>query len=68
MKKTQKMETMTYSIIETAQILGIGKTLCYEQARSGQIPAKKIGERYVVPKVLLERFLSLPDSPQFNQN
>jgi len=32
------------SVIEASKILGIGKNLCYEAIRRGEIPALRIGE------------------------
>ena len=46
------------SVIEASKILGIGKNLCYEAIRRGEIPALRIGKRLLVPKAALERLLS----------
>jgi excisionase family DNA binding protein len=48
---------MTLTIEETAIALGIGRTAAYAAAASGEIPARRIGRRYVVPKAALEAFL-----------
>lgn len=53
-------ERLTYSISEAAVILGIGKGLCYELARRGELPGLvKLGrKRYVVSRTALTRLLS----------
>ena len=38
--------------------LGIGINSCYVAAKSGQIPAIKIGDRILVPRVALEAMLA----------
>lgn len=45
----------TYSIEETAQVLGIGRSLAYEAARRGEIPVIKIGNRYLVPRSWIDK-------------
>ena len=43
---------------DVGQHLGIGRNAAYEAAKKGQIPgAFKIGGRWLVSKVALERFL-----------
>ena len=51
------MSKLTYTIPETAKILGIGRSAAYEAARSGQIPTIRIGKRILVPLAALERML-----------
>lgn len=55
----QDNERLTYSIAETAARLGIGKDLCYELAKRGELSGViKLGKkRLVVSRVQLERFL-----------
>lgn len=45
--------------LEACKILGIGKNLCYEAIRRGEIPAIRIGKRLLVPMVALERLLAM---------
>ncbi len=54
------MFKLTYTIPETAKILGIGRSAAYEAARTGQIPTIKIGKRILVPVAALERLLKEP--------
>jgi excisionase family DNA binding protein len=37
--------------------LGISRSSAYEAVRRGELPTVKIGRRYVVPRVALERLL-----------
>jgi predicted site-specific integrase-resolvase len=51
-------EKLTYNIRECAQILGISTNVCYEAARTGQLPVIHIGKRrIVVPKNALHAML-----------
>lgn len=54
---TQKL---TLTIDETAKILGIGRNLCYDKCKSGDLPAIKIGRRLLVPRRALEKLLEDP--------
>jgi excisionase family DNA binding protein len=53
---TEPAATMT--VEEAASLLGIGRSLAYQLAREGKIPAMRLGHRLVVSKVALERFLA----------
>lgn len=58
-------ERLTLTIEETARLLGIGRQLAYEKARTGEIPVIKIGRRLLVPRRALERLLeqcSIPNN------
>jgi excisionase family DNA binding protein len=37
------------SVSEAAEYLGIGRSLAYESVRQGLIPARRIGNRWVIP-------------------
>jgi excisionase family DNA binding protein len=53
-----KMEDkLTLSVEEAARLLGIGRNLCYDRVKTGEIPVIKIGRRLLVPRRALERFL-----------
>tara|TARA_Y100000588_G_C14180764_1_gene893575 strand:- start:992 stop:1198 length:207 start_codon:yes stop_codon:yes gene_type:complete len=59
---TQQHEKKTYSIEETAQILGIGRQTAYELARKQELPGvRKLGGRFIVSKVELESYLNKQD-------
>lgn len=53
-------ERLTLTIEETAKLLGIGRNLCYDQVKTGKIPAIKIGRRLLVPRFALEKLLAEP--------
>jgi excisionase family DNA binding protein len=56
MTKKQARETLT--VEETADRLGISRTLAYKAAQKGEIPTIRIGRRYLVLKAELERMLA----------
>ena len=49
---------ITLTIEETASLLGLGRTATYEAARRGEIPARRLGRRVVVPVPALLEWLS----------
>ena len=53
-------ERLTLSVPETAKVLGIGRNLCYDRVKTGEIPVIKIGRRLLVPRAALEKFLADP--------
>ena len=55
----QAAETTTFSVVETAQLLGIGRALAYDLARRGELPGViRLGQKRLrVSRVALERFL-----------
>ena len=55
MKQENKL---TYSVIEMAELLGIGRSKAYELVRSGTVPSLRLGRRIVIPKLALSRFLA----------
>ena len=48
----------TITVEETAKILGIGRSAAYEGVRTGQIPAIRVGGRWLVPLAALDRMLA----------
>ena len=55
-------ERLTLSVPEAAKVLGIGRNLCYDRVKTGEIPAIRIGRRILVPLSALEKFLAAPKS------
>jgi excisionase family DNA binding protein len=55
-------ERQTLRIEEAAKILGIARNTAYDAAKNGQLPTIKIGKRLLVPRIAIERMLSLPAS------
>jgi excisionase family DNA binding protein len=50
-------ERETLNVEEAGRILGLGRDAAYRAARSGEIPALRIGRRLLVPKAALGRML-----------
>lgn len=50
-------DTQWLSLEETAEYLGIGKTVLYTRARDGEIPAQKIGKKWVFDKASLDAWV-----------
>ena len=51
-------ERVVYTIPEVGRMLGVNRNLAYELARTGRIPALKLGRRLVCPKLALEKLLA----------
>lgn len=50
-------EKLTFTVDETAKMLGIGRNSAYEAIARGEIPIIKFGKRLLVPKTALEKLL-----------
>jgi excisionase family DNA binding protein len=50
-------ERLTYTVAEAAALLGISSWCYYDRIKTGDLPALKIGNRFSVPKIALERLL-----------
>lgn len=50
--------TDIYTVRQIAARLGIGAGLTYELVREGKIPAKRLGQRWVVPRALFNAWLN----------
>jgi len=57
-------ERKVLTVKEVAEKLGICSALVRRQIKKGVIPCVKLGDRYLIPKVAFERWLTLasPDS------
>lgn len=57
-------EKLTLNVEEAAKLLGIGRNLCYDRVKTGEIPVIKIGRRFLVPRraldILLEQGQPVP--------
>ncbi len=53
------MEKQTLTVEEAAKVLGISRNAAYSGARTGLLPVIRFGKRYLVPRVALERMLSM---------
>jgi excisionase family DNA binding protein len=52
-----RSESLTLTIPETAQLLGISVSKTYEAARLGQLPTIKVGTRVLVSRRRLQEFI-----------
>ncbi len=52
------------SLEDTAAYLGIGKTVLYGYARDGQIPAQKIGKKWLFDKTVLNAWVRSKQTPE----
>lgn len=50
----------TYDLVETAEILGVSRASAYRRAQDGEIPAIRLGRRWLVPRAALENMLDPP--------
>jgi len=50
-------ERVTFTVEETARLLGIGRQLAYDRVKTGEIPVIKVGRRLLVPRRALEKLL-----------
>jgi excisionase family DNA binding protein len=56
-KEVSVEERLTVTVEKAAKLLGIGRTLAYELIQRGELPAKRLGTRLVVPRAAIDRFL-----------
>jgi len=53
-------DKLTLSVREAAKVLGIGRNLCYDKCKSGELPVLRIGRRLLVPRSALLKLLADP--------
>lgn len=46
-----------YTIEETAELLGVGRSTAYDAARRGELPVVRLGRRILVPREALHQLL-----------
>jgi excisionase family DNA binding protein len=51
-------ESLVYTIEEAGKLLSLGRSGAYEAARRGDIPVLRIGRRWLVPRVALDKMLA----------
>ena len=62
-------QPLTISVEEAARLLGIGRGLAYELARTGELPVLRLGRRLVVPRARLETMINGgPERPEHEAN
>ncbi len=52
------MEPLAVTVEQAASALSISTRHAYSLVRSGELPALRLGSRWIVPKAALERLLS----------
>lgn len=57
--KSKGDDSLVLTPMETARLLRISRTNCYEQIRQGVIPSIHIGKRILVPRAALMRKLEV---------
>ncbi len=57
-------DRLTYSVAETARILGISRSYCYELVQQGVLPSLRLGRRRLIPRATLERYVGEPLATQ----
>ena len=60
-KKPVSPDALTITIDETAQKLRIGRNQAYEAVKRGDIPAIRVGARWLVPIKALDELLRCDD-------
>ncbi|MHA6781882.1 helix-turn-helix domain-containing protein [Pseudonocardia saturnea] len=55
------MEALTYNVDEVAALLGIARGVAYESVRNGEIPATRVGRRWLVPRKRFHAWLDGTD-------
>jgi excisionase family DNA binding protein len=51
----------TLTVEQAAKLLGVGRNQTYEAAAKGELPAMRIGRRWVIPTLRLLRLLGVGD-------
>ena len=52
------MESLTFTVEETAQLLRISRNTAYNLVREGRLPVVRLGRRLLVPKKGLDNLLA----------
>jgi len=55
-------EPATYTVDEVAALLGISRGVAYQCVNDGEIPAKRIGRRWVIPRAVFTAWLDEVDN------
>ena len=57
-------ERLTFTVVEAAALLGIGRNSAYEAIKAGILPSVQIGRRILIPRAALEQFLLKVGQPE----
>ena len=55
--QSHSVDRLTYTVQETATLLGLSRNSAYEAARRGEIPTIRVGRRILVPRSRLDELL-----------
>jgi excisionase family DNA binding protein len=64
----ESISKLTYTVPEFGRILGIGRNLAYEAVRRGEVRAVRLGHRWVVPKLEVQRLLEARPAQRNDEN
>ena len=57
------MNTLTYTVDEVAELLGVARGVAYEGVRNGSIPATRVGRRWLIPRRRFHAWLDGAEPP-----
>lgn len=57
----EKIEPLTVTVEQAAELLGISRWSAYEAAKRGELPIVRIGKRILIPRRRLEKLLAGDD-------
>ena len=60
----QGKKRLTFTVVEAATLLGIGRNSAYEAIKAGILPSVQIGRRILIPRAALEQFLLKVGQPE----
>lgn len=60
-RRPPSRSALVYTVAEVAEMLRLSRQSCYTAIKNNELPGITIGDRIVVPKILLHRRLGLPD-------
>lgn len=60
---TQTESPAVLTVAEAAKLLRICENTCYAAVARGELPARRVGRRLLIPRDALERFLAAAGEP-----
>ena len=60
----QGEKRLTFTVVEAATLLGIGRNSAYEAIKAGILPSVQIGRRILIPRAALDQFLLKAGQPE----
>ena len=54
-----RIVSLTVSVTEAAQLLGVGRTLSYELVSRGVLPSVRLGRRVLIPRHDIDQLLAV---------